>query len=118
MVLYIKRWLVASLQPEDGTVVPRTKGVPQGFVIGPVLSNLYLHYAMDVWLKANYPEHAFERYGNDAVIHCRTEEQAIHLKEALVQRVRNVVWRCMNARPKLSFARTVTERENGDGSNV
>lgn len=89
MVLYIKRWLVASLQLGDGTVVPRTKGVPQGSVIGPILSNLYLHYVMDMWLKANYPEHAFERYADDAVIHCRTEEQAIHLKESLGKRLKD-----------------------------
>src|ERR1039457_4143521 len=46
--LYIERWLKASLQRADGTVVERTKGTPQGGVISPVLANLFLHYAFDV----------------------------------------------------------------------
>lgn len=88
VLLYIERWLVAPLQLEDGTAVARTKGVPQGSVIGPILSNLYLHYAMDMWLVANYPEFRFERYADDAVIHCRSGEQAERLKVNLGNRLK------------------------------
>ncbi len=40
MLLYIERWLKAPLQQSDGRIEERTKGVPQGSVIGPVLANL------------------------------------------------------------------------------
>lgn len=88
MLLLIERWLVAPLQLEDGTIVARTKGVPQGSVIGPILSNLYLHYAMDIWLVANYPDFRFERYADDAIIHTRDGEQAEKLKMALGKRLK------------------------------
>jgi RNA-directed DNA polymerase len=41
MLLYVERWLVAPLQLKDGTIVAKTKGVPQGSIIGPLLSNYY-----------------------------------------------------------------------------
>jgi len=88
MLLYIERWLVAPLQLEDGTIVARTKGVPQGSVIGPILSNLYLHYAMDMWLVANYPDCCFERYADDAVIHCGNSIKVEKLKIALGKRLK------------------------------
>jgi RNA-directed DNA polymerase len=88
MLLYIERWLVAPLQLEDGTIVARTKGVPQGSVIGPILSNLYLHYAMDMWLVANYPDCCFERYADDAVIHCDNAFKVEKLKIALGKRLK------------------------------
>lgn len=88
MLLLIERWLVAPLQLEDGTIVERTKGVPQGSVIGPILANLYLHYAMDMWLVANYPECPFERYADDAVIHCEGSIQVEQLKIALSKRLK------------------------------
>jgi RNA-directed DNA polymerase len=47
IVLYIERWLKAPMQEEDGRLVPREKGTPQGGVISPLLSNLFLHYALD-----------------------------------------------------------------------
>ena len=54
--MYIKRWLECSSQSADGTLTTKEgKGTPQGGVISPLLSNLYLHYALDKWLHLKYP---------------------------------------------------------------
>lgn len=87
IVLYIMRWLKAPIQSEDGTVTGREKGTPQGGVISPLLANLFLHYAVDVWLAKNYPDVVFERYADDAVVHCMTERKAQEVKAALGKRL-------------------------------
>jgi RNA-directed DNA polymerase len=87
MLLYIERWLKAPLQKVDGTIVARTKGVPQGAIIGPVLANLYLHYCMDIWLEREFPGCQFERYADDAIIHCHRLNDALVLKAALERRM-------------------------------
>ena len=86
-LLYIKRWLEAPLERRDGTQTERPKGTPQGAVISPLLANLFLHYCMDSWLKRNYPQCPFERYADDAVIHCKTLAEAQELKMALGKRL-------------------------------
>lgn len=87
VLLYIERWLKTDVQKRDGTVIKRDKGTPQGSVISPLLSNLFLHYAEDEWLRRNFPQCPFERYADDSVIHCRTEHEALRLKEQLGKRL-------------------------------
>ena len=76
VLLYIERWLKAPVQMEDGRVVARTAGTPQGGVISPLLANLFLHDAFDLWMAREYPHIPFERYADDAICHCRTEAEA------------------------------------------
>jgi RNA-directed DNA polymerase len=83
ILLYIERWLKTPFQKEDGTLVERTKGTPQGGVVSPVLSNLFLHYVFDKWMERNYPQNPFCRYADDAVTHCRNEAEAHKLQAAL-----------------------------------
>jgi group II intron reverse transcriptase/maturase len=81
--LYVSRWLRAPVEHPDGTLVSRSRGTPQGGVISPLLANLYLHYAFDVWMRRNYPQCPFARYADDVVVHCRTREQAEEVVEAI-----------------------------------
>jgi group II intron reverse transcriptase/maturase len=76
ILLYIERWLKAKIQKEDGTLVDRDCGSPQGSVISPLISNIYLHHAFDAWMAENFPHIPFARYADDAVLHCVSEAQA------------------------------------------
>jgi len=87
ILLYVERWLKAPVQLPCGAIEARTMGTPQGGVISPLLANLYLHYAVDHWMERYYPEIPFERYADDAVIHCRSKEEAQSLKVAIAARL-------------------------------
>jgi group II intron reverse transcriptase/maturase len=86
--LYIARWLRAPVQKADGTLEQRTRGTPQGGVVSPLLANLFLHYAFDVWMQRTFPHVQFERYADDAIVHCRSERQACAVLEAIRDRFR------------------------------
>ena len=88
--LYVKRWLAAPLQLPDGTVHQRDRGTPQGSAVSPVLANLFMHYAFDAWMAREHPGIAFERYADDAVVHCVTEAQAKRLVVAISNRMAEV----------------------------
>jgi len=87
MITYIERWLKAPVKQIDGSIEETEKGTPQGGVISPLLANLYLHYTFDLWMGREFPEIKFERYADDAVIHCRTEEEAEEIRRALAVRL-------------------------------
>jgi RNA-directed DNA polymerase len=85
--LYIERWLKAPIVKE-GKQIDRTCGTPQGGVVSPLLANLFLHYAMDRWIRAHLRDVQFCRYADDGVIHCRSEAQAQRVVTQLAQRLR------------------------------
>jgi len=86
VLLYIERWLNAPAQLEEGNLINRDKGTPQGGVISPLLANLFLHYAFDTWMKRHYPQIPFERYADDGICHCRSKAEAEILRVAIEKR--------------------------------
>jgi group II intron reverse transcriptase/maturase len=86
VLLYIERWLKAPAQLADGSLINREKGTPQGGVVSPLLANLFLHYAFDLWMKRQYPQIPFERYADDGICHCRSRAEAEMLRVAMEKR--------------------------------
>jgi RNA-directed DNA polymerase len=89
-LLYVKRWLAAPLQMPDGTLVEREKGTPQGSAASPILANLFMHFAFDTWLARRFPGCPFERFADDAVVHCATKAQAEEVLAAIAERMEQV----------------------------
>ena len=87
VLLYIERWLKAPIQMEDGTLVARTSGSPQGSVISPLIRNIFMHHAFDEWMRITFPMVPFERYADDVLAHCRTEKQANYVRDAIAKRL-------------------------------
>lgn len=82
-ILYIERWLKAPMQMPNGTQEERCKGTPQGGVISPVLSNLFMHYVFDIWITREFPDCPWCRYADDGLVHCQTEQQALTIRDSL-----------------------------------
>lgn len=87
ILLYLERWLTAPFEAEDGTRLPRERGVPQGGVVSPILMNLFMHYTFDRWMQRTYPQCPFARYADDAVVHCRSQKQAQAVIQAIAARL-------------------------------
>jgi RNA-directed DNA polymerase len=87
LLLYIERWLKAPIQLEDGTLVSRDKGSPQGSVISPLLANLFLHYVFDEWMRCHYSTIPFERYADDIIVHCKSKEQVSFIRSKIERRL-------------------------------
>lgn len=75
-LLYIERWLTAPMAQEDGTLIERSRGTPQGGVVSPILSNLFMHYAFDLWMVRTHPDLLWCRYADDGLVHCSSEQEA------------------------------------------
>jgi len=89
IILYMERWLKTPMQFPDGSLQEKEKGVMQGGVISPVLSNLFLHYVFDAWMTRQYPATLWCRYADDGLAHCKTKRQAEQLLAELEQRFKD-----------------------------
>lgn len=105
VVLYVRRWLVAPLQMADGTLQERDRGTPQGSAVSPVLANLFMHYAFDMWMAREYPGVVFERYADDVVVHCVTRGQAERLVTAIAGRMGEVGLRLHPGKTKIVYCK-------------
>lgn len=87
ILLYIERWLKAPFMLPTGELMPRTSGTPQGGVISPLLANLFMHYAFDLWMTRTFPQSQWARYADDGLVHCRTRSEAVEILEKLNARM-------------------------------
>jgi len=87
VLLYVERWLKAPLQHQDASLVARDRGTPQGSAISPLLANVFLHYAFDLWMAREYSVVQFERYCDDVIVHARSESEARQLRAAIAARL-------------------------------
>ena len=103
VLLYVKRWLAVPLQMPGGTLAERHRGTAQGSPVSPVLANLFMHYALDMWLEREYPDIWFERFADDAVLHCVSERQARQVLAALHDRMEQVGLRLHPAKTRIVY---------------
>jgi group II intron reverse transcriptase/maturase len=89
VLLYVSRWLKTDIMKE-GQSQRRIKGTPQGGVISPLLSSLFLRVVFDGWMQKYHPEKPYERYADDIIVHCKTERQA----QFMLARIREPMTAC------------------------
>ena len=87
ILLYVRRWLDAGVEGQDQELRLVGRGTPQGSAISPLLANLFMHYAFDVWLSGKFPDVSFERYCDDCIAHCGTQAQAVGVRDAVAARL-------------------------------
>jgi len=90
VLLYVRRWLAAPLAHPDGALQQRSKGTPQGSAVSPILANLFMHYAFDMWMAREVPGCPFERYADDAIVHCKNKRQAEYVLARIATRMQEV----------------------------
>ena len=110
VLLYVKRWLAAPLQHPDGTLVERDKGTPQGSAVSPVLANLFMHFAFDSWMAREFPGCPFERYADDAVVHCKGRRQADYVRDRIAARMAEVGLRLHPDKTKIVYCKDSNRR--------
>jgi group II intron reverse transcriptase/maturase len=120
LVRLIQKWLKAGVI-EDGQWFETKEGTPQGAVISPVLANLYLHYVLDLWVKAWRKKVArgdviVVRYADDAVLGFQYREEAEKFLEDLRERVRKFGLELHPEKTRLiEFGRYAAERREKRG---
>jgi RNA-directed DNA polymerase len=103
--MYVERWLKAPVQTQQGEVLQRQKGTPQGGVISPLLANLFLHYCFDKWMQKEFSYLSFERYADDILVHCRTPKQANYVLDRISKRMQECKLQLHPEKTKIVYCR-------------
>ena len=112
ILMYVKRWLNASIQLADGTQIqPNGKGTPQGGVISPVLANIFMDIVFDKWITKESPDTPFERYADDKNINCNNIKEALRLLEKIKQRLKDCKLELNQEKSKIVYCRSNQKRQ-------
>jgi RNA-directed DNA polymerase len=117
VLMYVERWLKAGVEQEDGSIAARTKGTPQGGVISPLLSNLYLHHAFYKWMGATHPQYPFERYADDIVVHCNSRAEAESMQLDLEARMQGFELTLHPEKTKIVYCKNYQRHERHDNES-
>ena len=110
--MYIRRWLEAPVVTETDIIEKEGKGTPQGGVISPLLANLFLHYALDRWMKDNFPRIEFIRYADDAIVHCVSKKQAEYILKKIRQRLAHCKLELNEEKTSIVYCKQSGRKEN------
>ena len=81
-----------------------------GAVISPVLANLFLHFAFDLWMAREFPGCPFERYADDAVVHCKSRRQAEYMRARIAARMQEVGLRLHPDKTRIVYCKDSNRR--------
>jgi len=110
VLIYVERWLKAPLQREDGSLVKRDRGTPQGSAISPLLANMFLHYAFDAWMSREFGDVRFERYCDDVIVHAASERHARMLRDAIAARLAGCGLELNEQKTRIVYCKDATRR--------
>ena len=116
VLLYVRRWLTAPLEWPNGTLEERTKGTPQGSAVSPILVNLFMHYAFDLWMARHCADCPFERYADDIVVHCKSRGEAERVLARIEARMSEVGLRLHPDKTRIVYCKDSNRR--GDHEHV
>ena len=117
---HIKKWLNAGVL-EDGTWRGNEEGTPQGGVISPLLANIYLHYALDLWVqswrrKTARGEVIIVRYADDFAVGFQYKDDAERFHSELRERLGKFNLTLHEEKTRLiEFGRFADENRRGRG---
>lgn len=117
----VKRFLKAGVH-EDGAVMVSDEGTPQGGVISPLLANIYLHYALDLWFERVVRTRStgyvrLIRYADDFVVCFQYESDAIKFRSGMEQRLGKFGLELESAKTRvLKFGRYAVQNARAKGT--
>ncbi len=111
VLLYTERWLKAGIEQADSSIAGREKGTPQGGVISPLLANLYLHHAFDMWMGKHFPANPFERYADDIIVHCNSKAEAEQLLTSIRERLKSFELELHPEKTRLVYCKNYWRKE-------
>ncbi len=119
----IKKFLCAGIM-EDGEYIESDKGVPQGGILSPILANIYLHYAIDLWfekvIKRGLKGYAgYVRYADDFIVCFQRREEAEEFVNRLKERLQKFALRVKDSKSRvIEFGRYAQYRAEREGKKV